>query len=128
MNLPPLKIVFNGSHEHGRALGRVVEDFYYTVGGVTDYIPAGFQTDFESVPWWAQWLVPRAGRSLRAAVIHDYLISVSGYSFKANHVMTEVLKVEGVPAWRRAIIGFALDIFTLWKRVFFYTPGLDKIP
>lgn len=118
MSLPPLKISFNGAHTHGHATGVLLEDFVFIVGSASGVIPKGFQTDFESVPWWAQWLVPRAGRSLRASVIHDYLISVSGHSFVANRVMTGALKIEGVPAWRRAVIGFALDIFTLWRRVF----------
>lgn len=128
MALPPLKLEITGEHRQGLAVGVILENFQYTVGGYVGVVPKGFKTDFESIPWWAQWLVPRAGRSLRASVIHDYLISISGHSFEANRVMTGVLKFEGVPAWRRAIIGFALDIFTLWKRVFFYTPGLDKIP
>ncbi len=36
-------------------------------------VPAGFVTDFASVPKFATWLIPRYGVYTRAAVLHDYL-------------------------------------------------------
>ena len=36
-------------------------------------IPAGFRTDLASVPRLLTWLVPKAGKHNRAAVVHDYL-------------------------------------------------------
>lgn len=33
----------------------------------------GMDTDFASVPFFVQWLVPRTGRHNKAAVIHDHL-------------------------------------------------------
>ncbi len=36
-------------------------------------VPAGFVTDFASVPWWSQWLTPRLGRWTLSAVLHDWL-------------------------------------------------------
>lgn len=38
-------------------------------------IPAGYVTDFGSIPWVASWLVARYGRWTRATVVHDYLIT-----------------------------------------------------
>ena len=36
-------------------------------------IPAGFDTDFASIPWWLQWYIPRFGKHNLAALLHDYL-------------------------------------------------------
>lgn len=36
-------------------------------------VPAGFTTDFASVPQALTWLVPRYGRYTKAAVLHDFL-------------------------------------------------------
>ncbi len=36
-------------------------------------VPAGFYTDFASVPTLCTWLIPRYGVYTRAAVLHDYL-------------------------------------------------------
>ena len=115
MSLPPLKIIFDGSHRRGRALGIVMEDYYYTVGDVSDYVPAGFTTDFESVPWWAQWLLPRAGRIVRSAVIHDELVSRKGLSHEANRLMVDAMRLEGLQDGRRYLIGSALWLFTLLR-------------
>lgn len=35
-------------------------------------IPNGFVSDGVSSPWWARWLFPRFGRTLSAAIVHDY--------------------------------------------------------
>ena len=40
-------------------------------------IPAGFVTDFASIPAWAQPLLPRTGKHNRAAVLHDYLYRIA---------------------------------------------------
>jgi Protein of unknown function (DUF1353) len=36
-------------------------------------IPAGFITDFQSTPWWGQWLAPHRGIADYAALEHDWL-------------------------------------------------------
>ena len=36
-------------------------------------VPAGFTTDFASVPQALTWLVPRYGRYTKAAILHDHL-------------------------------------------------------
>ena len=49
------------------------EDLAYQ-GRVDSFtVPAGFKTDFASVPQLFLWLVPRSGRYTKAAVLHDYL-------------------------------------------------------
>lgn len=36
-------------------------------------VPAGFVTDFATVPWWSRLLTPATGKWTRAAVVHDLL-------------------------------------------------------
>ncbi len=38
-------------------------------------IPKGYVTDFATVPWFVQWLIPRTGVWTLAAVLHDWLIT-----------------------------------------------------
>lgn len=52
----------------------LVEDLVYEANREAFRIPAGYQTDFTTVPKTVSWLVPRYGRHTRAAVVHDYLI------------------------------------------------------
>lgn len=46
-----------------------------TYEGTTDTIvvPAGYETDFASVPRCLQWLAPSTGKYTLAAILHDYL-------------------------------------------------------
>jgi hypothetical protein len=50
-------------------------EYYSSLLGTVIRVPAGFQTDLASIPWFAQPLVGfmRVGRFDRAAVIHDWL-------------------------------------------------------
>lgn len=54
----------------------LVEDFEYT--GLRDKwrIPAGFKTDFASVPKVLWWILPPHGKHAKAAVVHDWLYVV----------------------------------------------------
>lgn len=36
-------------------------------------VPAGFVTDFASVPWYARWLISVLGKHSIPAIVHDYL-------------------------------------------------------
>lgn len=41
----------------------------------TFLVPAGFETDFASVPRALVWLIPAYGDYTRAAILHDYLLT-----------------------------------------------------
>ena len=44
------------------------------VGGTVVFvIPDGFTTDFNSVPFYLRWLLPKTGKASIAALLHDYL-------------------------------------------------------
>jgi hypothetical protein len=52
---------------------QLVEPLSYAGRDETFVVPAGFTTDFASVPQALTWLVPRYGRYTKAAILHDYL-------------------------------------------------------
>jgi len=77
-------------------------------------VPAGFCTDFASVPRLplAYWLFGNAADE--AAVIHDWLYTnnVKGVSRKqADEVFAEASKVLGVAAWRRGPMWLGVRLF-----------------
>lgn len=51
----------------------LTEPFCYRGRRETFTVPAGFRTDFASVPQWVQSFIPRTGPSDEAAVLHDWL-------------------------------------------------------
>jgi hypothetical protein len=90
----------------------LVESFEYQ--GKTDRftVPAGFTTDFASVPRVFVWLLPRYGRWTQAAVLHDYLWSLSRrHEFTksdADGIFNRALRELGVPYLRRWIMWTAV--------------------
>lgn len=70
------KIEKTGKKRHGRPIYRVKESFFYEVGfigsGLKIEIPAGFESDLVSAPWWCAWLLP-LDHMKRPAILHDYL-------------------------------------------------------
>ena len=68
------------------------------------YIPKGFITDGMSIPKWLQPVIgePFEGNTLRAAIVHDYLCNSKSESQAFTHgIFREILKLDGVSAWRR---------------------------
>lgn len=66
-------------------------------------IPAGFLTDFASVPKVLWNLMPPTGRYGKAAVVHDYLYRTQGQATKAeaDSVFLEAMTALGVGWWTR---------------------------
>jgi hypothetical protein len=84
----------------------VVEPLVYRGQRDTFVVPAGFRTDFASVPRVAVWLIPRFGRYTLAAVLHDWLVTegIAGgavSSRDADGLFRRVLRELGVPPVRR---------------------------
>jgi hypothetical protein len=73
---------------------------YYTGNGADDFlitVPAGFLTDFASVPRALWWLLPPWGKYGKAAVIHDYLYKTKPWSRRrCDSIFLEGMKVLGV--------------------------------
>jgi hypothetical protein len=87
-------------------LWEVVEPLVYRGQQDTFVVPAGFRTDFASVPRIVVWLIPRFGRYTLAAVLHDWLVGTgidSGAvsARDADGLFRRVLRELGVPPVRR---------------------------
>jgi hypothetical protein len=57
-------------------LNQMVEELTFTGSrGDVWNVPVGYVTDYATVPRVAVWLIPRSGRWLRGAILHDYLLT-----------------------------------------------------
>lgn len=97
----------------GRLQWVLTEPVIYEVGhkGSGEFIeaPAGFVTDYSSVPRMFYRLEPPGGPSAKAAVIHDVLYATEGlggrYTRKqADDIFKEALGVLGVSGWKRGLM------------------------
>ncbi|MEU7767122.1 DUF1353 domain-containing protein [Nocardia sp. NPDC049190] len=81
---------------------RVTEPLVYRGDTEEFVIPAGFRTDFASVPRPFVWLIPRYGLYTRAAILHDYLRSSDAVSVAdADGLFRRCLRELGVSVPRR---------------------------
>jgi hypothetical protein len=84
----------------------VVDPLVYRGNRDRFVVPAGFRTDFATVPRLVSWLVPRFGAYTLAAILHDWLCSEgirSGVvtSREADGIFRRVMRESGVPVLRR---------------------------
>lgn len=97
----------------GRATWELLAPLVYSsdVVGVVIIVPAGFTTDFASVPR-LPLIYSLAGDTGHAsAVVHDYLCRTKKLPrVLADKVFREALEVEGVPAWRRTLMYLGVRI------------------
>lgn len=97
--------------------------YYSEILGRAITIPAGFETDFASVPRLPFVYTLFGGIARKAAVVHDYLYRKSGVSRRqADMVFYEAMKATGQWWWRRAIMWVGLRAFG-WTA---YHPAEDK--
>lgn len=96
--------------------------FIYHVGelGSPDQIevPAGFRTDFGSVPQALWWLVSPIGKATPAYVLHDFLYFTGQRSRLASDtVLLEALEVCNVTRFQRWLIyrGVRLGGWAAWN-------------
>ncbi|MGK8508469.1 DUF1353 domain-containing protein [Nocardia asiatica] len=81
---------------------RVTEPLVYRGATEEFVVPAGFRTDFASVPRALIWLVPRYGVYTRAAILHDYLLGSKVVSVAdADGIFRRSLHELGVSLPRR---------------------------
>lgn len=75
-------------------------------------VPAGFITDFASIPRVFWRILPPTGKYNKAAVVHDYLYSTQMVTQKlADLIFYEAMGVLDVPKWKRATMYRALRMF-----------------
>lgn len=87
-------------------------------GCVSVVVPAGFVTDFASVPRFFWRLFPPDGPWSAAAVVHDWLCGQAECSrFLADAIFREAMRATGVPSWQRTLIYLAVRCYAvLWRR------------
>jgi hypothetical protein len=84
----------------------LVDDLVYQGRWERFVVPAGFRTDFASVPRPVVWLVPRFGAYTLAAILHDWLCtegirSGAVTSREADGLFRRIMRESGVPVLRR---------------------------
>ncbi len=94
---------------------RLLAGFSYStlVGGAKDiHVPAGFETDFASIPRGLWNLFPPTGAYGKAAVIHDFLYRMWGTSRKdADKIFLEAMAVLDVDRVTRYTLYSAVRMF-----------------
>lgn len=77
-------------------------------------VPAGFKTDFASIPQAIRSLIPQLGKWTAGAVAHDYAYwcgpSLGFSQKKADDMFLHLMEDAGVKWWRRHAIHKALRI------------------
>lgn len=99
----------------------LLEDLIYTASKDTYVVPAGFHTDFASVPSPLQALFPRVGTYSDSVCLHDYAWRVLaptgqiGYR-DADGLLRQALKTQGVGRVRRFAMWAAVRLGALLTR------------
>ena len=92
-------------------------------------IPAGFETNFASIPWFVRWLIsPIDPTLLYAAAIHDYLVGefngvpgvlhspdgIERVSWRqAAAILRSVMDADGARTWKRQAVYWAVRAYGL---------------
>lgn len=86
-------------------------------GSVCVVVPAGFETDFASVPRFFWRVFPPVGEWNRAAALHDYLYERTRVSkLLADTFFYEALRSDGVGRVTRLVMYAAVRVFGGWRR------------
>lgn len=115
--LGPLAVELVGYRE-GRAAWRLLRDLRYdsALARARLVVPAGFVTDFASVPRAPLAFLLAGDTAHAAAVVHDYLYQArplrgglpgAGREL-ADAVFLEAMRATGIPAWRRHLMYLAV--------------------
>ena len=99
----------------GEGLFEVAEPFTFDLGflgsGETVTVPAGFQTDFCTIPRFARWLFPTSGKAAKAALLHDYMLKLGDY--RAARAFSDALRAADVKPWRCWIMVAAVRLWAI---------------
>lgn len=101
-------------HKRGRAQRKLERDFRVRMklaGLWWIVVPAGFVTDYASIPRFFWRILPPDGPYLEAAVVHDYLYSTDCDRLLADAVFRVLMKRLGIPWWKRVVMFYAVRIF-----------------
>jgi hypothetical protein len=107
------------NQREGRVCVKLLTPLEYHVGSENSQevitVPAGFVTDFASVPWGLWNLFPPLGRWARAAIVHDFLYETRGlfgrYSrSRCDDIFREAMAVVGVGKVQRNLMWAAVRV------------------
>ena len=123
----PIHLIDTGETDGGKAVFQLESDYHYCwrfsekcQGDYIDWmselcvkVPAGFRTDFASIPRFFWRLFNPAGKWRRAALIHDYLYSYAANCprFLADAIFRHVMEQDGVSRTARWLIYVAVRLF-----------------
>lgn len=98
----------------------LVEDLIYDGNRDTFIVPAGFKTDFASVPrvFW-NIIPPTSPRYTKAAVLHDWFYAKQGVTRSdADGLFRRIMRDSGVGKVKRGIMWLAVRAFgwLSWKK------------
>lgn len=103
---------------YGPKTWRLLEDLTYR--GATDLytVPAGYVTDFATVPDFLVWVINKTGPYTRAAVVHDWLITDEipakrVTSQDTDGIFRRIMREEGTPLVRRWVMWAAVRLASL---------------
>ena len=89
----------------------LTNDLVYQGKIETFTIPAGFVTDFASVPRLFTWLVPSTGEYTKCAVLHDWLLETKAVSrCDADGIFRRTMREMGVAILRRRVMWAAVRV------------------
>ncbi len=109
---------------------RLYNDFTYLWGQTKIPVPAGFETDFASIPRIFRIIIPKLGRWNKAAVIHDYIyqnriIGMTSYNIlftfnrkQADIVFRDAMRDLGVAKWKRYVMYWGVRVggWMAWRK------------
>jgi hypothetical protein len=102
--------------EIGADTWKLVEPIRYRGNTQHFEVPAGFETDFASVPTAFVWLVPKYGRYTKSAILHDFLCEESKAGRfdrdDADGIFRRTMRELGVSFLRRWIMWAAVSSAT----------------
>jgi len=79
-------------------------------------VPAGYVTDFASVPRLFRWVCPLDRDYTQAAVVHDYLSDLEDFDqVLSDAIFRAAMKELGVSFWRRVLMFYAVRIYQALK-------------
>jgi hypothetical protein len=95
-----LEVKIFWDHAKRKVEYRTLKWYVFTIRGNTIMIPAGYQTDFASVPRWLWAFIPPVGRYNAPALVHDYLYDNRiGTRKEADKIFLDMMLQYGVHRW-----------------------------
>ena len=109
---------YTHTDSHGTRWFVLCSDLRYSMsfngnGWMEITVPAGFETNFASVPRLLWRVLPPIGDYWRSAILHDYLYSqdCTCSRFLADSMFRDAMYADGVPLLQRVAMYYAVRLF-----------------